>query len=159
VSRAWTDPLVQPKQQKRDMRFGTWNVRGPVEGRVTYSSSRELARYKLDLVGVQEVRWDRGGTIRIGDYIFLYGKGNKNHQLGTRFFVRHRIVPAVKRGEFVSDRVSYVVLRVRWCNIIVLNVHAPSEEKSDDSEDSLMGIKLGREDNFKPTIGNESTLG
>jgi hypothetical protein len=24
--------------------------------------SRELARYKLDLVGVQEVRWEGGGT-------------------------------------------------------------------------------------------------
>ena len=26
----------------------------------------------------------------------------------------------------------YIVLRDLWCNIIVLNVHAPSEEKSDD---------------------------
>jgi hypothetical protein len=33
-----------------------------------------LARYKLDLVGVQEVRWDKGGTERAGDYIFFYGK-------------------------------------------------------------------------------------
>ena len=32
---------------------------------------------------------------------------------------------------------SYIVLRGRWCNIIVLNVHAPSEEKSDDSKDSF----------------------
>jgi hypothetical protein len=24
--------------------------------------ARELARYKLDLVGVQEVRWDKGGA-------------------------------------------------------------------------------------------------
>jgi hypothetical protein len=23
----WNDTLVQPKQQRRDMRFGTWNVR------------------------------------------------------------------------------------------------------------------------------------
>ena len=48
------------------------------------------------------------------------------------FFVYHRIVSVVKRIELVSDRVSYIVLRRRWCNIIVLNVHAPSEEKSDD---------------------------
>jgi len=33
--------------------------------------------------------------------------------------------------------VSYIVLRRRWCNIIVLNVYAPSEEKSDDSKDSF----------------------
>jgi hypothetical protein len=37
----------------------------------------ELARYKLYLVGVQEVRWDKEGTVRAGDYNFLYGKGNK----------------------------------------------------------------------------------
>jgi len=40
--------------------------------------------------------------------------------------------------EFVSNRVSYMVLRGRWYDIIVLNVYAPSEEKSDDSKGSLM---------------------
>ena len=32
---------------------------------------------------------------------------------------------------------SYIVLRGHWCNIIVLNVHAPSEEKSDDTKESF----------------------
>ena len=69
--------------------------------------------------------------------IFHYRKGNKNHQLGTGFFVYHTFVPAAKGVQFVSNRVSYIVLRGRWCNIIVLNVHAPSEEKSDDSKDNF----------------------
>jgi hypothetical protein len=36
--------------------------------------ARELATYKLDLVGIQEVRWDKWGTVRVGYYSFFYGK-------------------------------------------------------------------------------------
>jgi hypothetical protein len=37
--------------------------------------ARELARYGLDVVGVQEVRWDKGrDTVRAEDYIFFYGE-------------------------------------------------------------------------------------
>jgi endonuclease/exonuclease/phosphatase family metal-dependent hydrolase len=85
---------------------------------------------------------------------------------------------AVKRVEFVTDRMSYIILRGHWCNIIVLNVHAPTEYKIDDIKDRfyeeleqvfdnfpkyhmniLLGdfnAKVGREDIFKSAIGNES---
>jgi hypothetical protein len=38
------------------------------------------------------------------------------------FFVHKRIMSAVKRVEFVSDRMSYIILGGRWCHVIVLNV-------------------------------------
>jgi hypothetical protein len=53
------------------------------EGSIPNSQvSRELARYKLDLVGVQEIRWEGGDTEPAGEYILFYGKGNKK-QLHT----------------------------------------------------------------------------
>jgi hypothetical protein len=73
---------------------------------------------------------------------------------------------------------SYIILRCHWCDIIILNIHAPTEDKVDDLMDRfyeelehlfgkflkyhmkiLLGdfsAKVGREDIFKPTIGNES---
>jgi hypothetical protein len=32
---------------------------------------------------------------------------------------------------------SYIILRGRWCHIIVLNVHTPIEDKVDDVKDSF----------------------
>jgi endonuclease/exonuclease/phosphatase family metal-dependent hydrolase len=91
--------------------------------------------------------------------------------------VHKRIVSAVRRVEFVNDRMSYIILTGRWCNIIVVNVHAPCEDTSDDIKDSFyeelervfdqfprydMKILLGdfnakvvKEHIFKPAIGNE----
>ena len=101
------------------MRIGTWKVRSLYRTGSLTAVARELARYKLDLVSVQEVRWDKGGRVRAGSSNFFYAKGNKNHQLGTGFIVHRRIILTAKRAEFVSDRMSYirVVLRDFWHNV------------------------------------------
>jgi hypothetical protein len=79
------------QKRKRDILFGTWNVRSLYRAGSLTAAARELARYKLDLLEVQEVRWVKEGTVRAGDYNFHYGKGIENHQLRTGFFVHKRI--------------------------------------------------------------------
>jgi hypothetical protein len=68
------------------------------------ATNRELDRHKLDLVGGQEVSWDKQGTVTAGDYNFFCGKGNENYALGTGFIAHHRILSAVTRAVFVTDR-------------------------------------------------------
>jgi hypothetical protein len=59
------------------MRFGTLNVRSLYRAGSLVAAARELARYKLDLLGVQEVRWDKVGTVKAGYYHFFYGREMK----------------------------------------------------------------------------------
>ena len=59
---------------QKEMKIGTWNVRSLYRAGSLKAAARELVRYKLDVVGVQEVRWDKGGTVRAGDYDFFYGE-------------------------------------------------------------------------------------
>jgi hypothetical protein len=48
--------------KKMNMRFGTWNIRSMYRAGSLRAVAEEISKYKLDLVGEQEVRWDGGGT-------------------------------------------------------------------------------------------------
>jgi hypothetical protein len=112
------------------------------------------------------------------EIILFLQNGNEIHGLGAGFFVQKRIISAVQRVKTVGDRMTHIILGSRWCDIIVLNEHAPTEDKTDDMKAScyeqleyvfdkfqkchtkiLLGdfnAKVVREDIFKPTIWSES---
>jgi hypothetical protein len=69
--------------------------------------------------------------------VALNREWNQDYRLGTGFFIHERIISAVTTVEFINDRMSYIISKVRWCNVIVLNVHAQCEDKSDSIKDSL----------------------
>jgi exonuclease III len=88
----------RPKLKKIEMRFGTWNVRSLYRAGSLMTVAKEISKCKSDLVGVQEVRWDRCGTEPAGQYIFHYGEGKENHELGTGFFFVHKGIISQLRG-------------------------------------------------------------
>jgi len=53
------------------VRFGTWNVRRLYRSGSLTAAVKELAGYTVDLVGVQEFRWDEAGTGSAGDYTYF----------------------------------------------------------------------------------------
>jgi hypothetical protein len=63
-----------------------------------------LAKYKLDLVGVQGIGWDKVDTVKAEGLFFLVKKETEVIKGEQEFFVLHRTVSAGKRVEFVSDR-------------------------------------------------------
>ena len=74
--RNWTDNLERPWQRKMGLRFETWNVRSLYRAGALCLGTSEQDRCRMDLVGVQEVRWEGSGTLESGNYTLFYGEGN-----------------------------------------------------------------------------------
>jgi hypothetical protein len=90
------DSLARTKQWKKDMRLGTWNIRSLCRVGAIKPVVGELEKYKLDLVGVQEVRatgWTIGvlgfdSRREVGIFLFTTASrtalGPTQPPLGTR---------------------------------------------------------------------------
>jgi hypothetical protein len=84
-----------------------WNVRSLYRAGYLMTVIRELPKYKLDIAGLQEVRWEGGSTEPEGEYTFLYGKENDKYELG--------------KGSFLCKRKSYQQLRA--LSLLVIGCH------------------------------------
>jgi hypothetical protein len=67
-----------------DMKFGTWTIRSVYRAGSLMTVSRELSKYKLDLMIVEEVTW-MAVALKQQENTLLYGKGNENHVMGAVF--------------------------------------------------------------------------
>jgi len=63
-------------EKGHEIRYCTWNIRSLYWVDSLTAAARELARCKLDLVGVQ-LRWDRKVSVREGDYIIFFVEKEK----------------------------------------------------------------------------------
>jgi hypothetical protein len=51
--------------------ISTWNIRRLYRADSLLTLSKELSKYKLDLVGLLDVRWEGGGTEYAGEYTYF----------------------------------------------------------------------------------------
>jgi hypothetical protein len=99
--RGYSGPLRRIFGPKRDGVTGGWRKLHNEELRNLYSSPSIIR-----IIKSRRMRW-AGHVARMGEkrnvYRLLVGKP-----------VGKRIISAVKRVEFINDRVSYIILRGRW---------------------------------------------
>ena len=71
-------------KRKGDILLGTWNVSSPYRACSLTAAARGLARYKLDLVGVQKVRWENWGHHKSRGLYFFLWKRKRKSSIGNR---------------------------------------------------------------------------
>ncbi|XP_055714419.1 uncharacterized protein LOC129808671 [Phlebotomus papatasi] len=129
----------RPSKRKtdNDLKVFTWNVRTLYRARAAQQLADVLSKYKADITALQELRWTEEGVLEKGSYDIYYSCHPRHHVLGTGFLVSRRIKPAVIGFASISERLCTLRVRGMFQNITLINVHAPTEESSDQEKDAF----------------------
>ncbi|XP_071652375.1 craniofacial development protein 2-like [Temnothorax longispinosus] len=124
------------------------------------------------------MRWTKQGTLQKREYDVYYSCHEREHILGTAFIVHKRLKHLVIGFKPISPRLSVLRIKGRFFNIRLINVHAPTEDKSDVEKDEFysaledaydkcpkndikiivgdFNAKIGRESRYQPHVDKYS---
>lgn len=161
-----------------EIRIGTWNIRTLYIPGALRNINSEIAKYKLHIVALQEIRWLGNGNVQAENATVFYSGTNSNrHEKGVGIVVNNTILPCIKKFEAVNERICYIHIAGHKFDLILINCYAPTEEKDEEEKsafyeeverifDSLprycikvtvgdFNAQVGKEVMFRPTIGKE----
>lgn len=93
-----------------DFVIGTWNVRTLYKPGAVTDLIKEVERYEMKCVALQEMRWDDSATTKISKTTIFSCKCEQNHQLRTGFAVNESIIHAVREFRDINPRISTLTL-------------------------------------------------
>lgn len=141
--------------------------------------SDEMINYKIDIIGLQEIRWQGQGRIDKKEYTLLYsGPENRTGRFGTGFMISSRIRKSLLSFESINEKICKLRIKGRFRNMTFITVHAPTEDKTEQEKEdfyeelenvfnlcqeydmvTILGdfnAKIGREDEMRGTVGKYS---
>ena len=92
---------------KKTVRVGCWNVRTMYSAGKTAQVCREMAKYKVEILGISECRWTGSGEVRTqtGENIIFAGRNDNQHQSGVAIVMSKEAFRALESWNPVSDRI------------------------------------------------------
>jgi exonuclease III len=133
-----TGPPPKIKLRKQ-ISFGTWNVRGLLHTGKLNILERELDLLKIDICGVCETHWRGKGHFSTKRHnIYISGREERG-QSGVAIIVNKRIARSVISYDTISDRVISVKLAASPMNLNLIQVYMPTGDATDEEVDAVYG--------------------
>jgi hypothetical protein len=101
--------------------------------------AKELEKYGINCVALQEIRWEDAGTTKMFQTTIFNGECENGHRLGTGFVVHESIIHLVKEFRDINPRIATLTLKTDNFDMVVINVHAPTEDKEKEKKDMFYG--------------------
>jgi exonuclease III len=95
------------KQRIRDndIVMATWNVRTMLQPGKMQEITQEMIRNKIDILAMQEIRWQGTGRIDKPEFSIIYsGSQKRTGQLGTGFIIARKRKESIMEYETTNER-------------------------------------------------------
>ena len=105
--------------------IGTWNVRSMNQGKLEVVQ-REMARVKIDILGISELKWTGMGEFNWDDHCIYYCEQDSLRRNGVAIIVNKRVRYAVLGCNLKNDRMISVCFQGKPFSITLIQVYAPT---------------------------------
>ena len=131
-----TADLLEPKH---NMQIGSWNVRTLNQTGKLAQTIKEMHRYKLDILGIQEARWTGQGrrkltTQHTEDTIIWSGKED-HHEGGVALIITKEASRALLKWTPINERLLYARFNSRFTKLSIIVCYAPTEAAEEELKD------------------------
>jgi len=118
-----------------DLTFGTWNIQTMLQPGKMMEIADEVLKLGIDLVALQEIRWQGQGEINKKHFTVIYsGPENQTGQYVTGFIISRKIKKSILECEPVNDRFCRIRIRGKFRNLTIISANAPTEDKGEDEK-------------------------
>jgi hypothetical protein len=129
-------PKRVSRNKKENIHLGTWNVLTMLQPGKMQEVTEQILQTELQIVALQEIRWKGQGQIKKDKYNLYYScKEGQTGQLGTGFLAKKEIVKNIMGFEPINERICKLRLKGKYHNITIINIHAPPEQKDEDTKE------------------------
>ena len=122
---------------KEVSRIGTWNVRTLFQAGKTAQLLREFDAYRMDILGISEMRWTGSGRFVSDGKLVIYSGNDSSHIRGVGIIFSRRASAALIGWKPISDRIVSARLQGRHGRITIIQAYAPIDDTEDTAKDSF----------------------
>ena len=133
------DPTRSLTSPRRQLRVGLWNTRTMYETGKTAQVIGEMQRYRLNILGVSEVRWTGSGryVAPTGEIMYYSGREDGQHRQGVGIILDKEANKSLMEWEPVNNRIIRARLYSKFTKMTIVQCYAPTEEADDAEKDEF----------------------